>query len=801
MSLYADLATRDFIGRCFRMKTSKVLQIVLFFFLILAMSHVCVAGLTGVSRIEITPSKQNKEGWLQVSEVVATETFTGNDLALSSAGANAFGSSNWPGSSPNFAIDGKAPDRFPNIFHSNENDRTSFLIIDLASPAELDSITLFGRTDCCRKRDHYNIRLFDAQGREIFSRDNLNATGRGKHRIDINLRNVINPFLSPGSFNAFESSTSPRSTTGRLFTKLAGVGFGVDIVVIGPRGQLNSFNDRVVVDLVANTMGGALDANNCPLVFSSIQTLTQNPTIKGGRSTVNFLAMNTAYRDVRVRVRFPVNAPTVTSCSADNFSIRPLGLTVSSTNATQAGKLGTPVIKTGANFNLIATAITGYDGTPSIDNAKIIGTPTAGFIGGNFNPAVNGVASGTGFFYSEVGNFGLHRNAIFDAGFTAVDQPNDCTMDFSNVMDGVGRYGCAFGSSAIPQVTGSSGFGRFIPDNFAVSFNAPQFTTACSVGTFTYVGRPFNYATEPIITVTARNGTNNGLTNATTRNYAGDYMKLANNHLTPTTQAERYLRFDALGSDTTPVLDTFGLPATTADPVIGSFADGVGTLTFSSGTMGLAFSRGSAVPSKPFSADIALAINVVDSDGVVFSNNPASFGAATAGNGIAFSNGNNIRFGRLRLHNALGSELLALQVPMTAEYWNGLSFVTNTLDNCTQIGIGNIGLANFTGNLSPGDTTVTTGAAFVTGVGKLTLSAPGNGNTGSVDLVANLGASATIMPCISLSSNPITTGANHSYLRSRWCGSGYDKDPVARVTFGVYKGASEMIYIREQYSF
>jgi len=129
----------------------------------------------GVSVIEITPSTLNSEGWLQVSEVVATETGTGNNLALSTAGATATGSSNWPDSSPNYSIDGVAPNSFPHIFHSNENI-TPFLRIKLAYPSQLDSIKLFGRTDCCSFRDIYNIRLYDSKGILLYSINDLDAT-------------------------------------------------------------------------------------------------------------------------------------------------------------------------------------------------------------------------------------------------------------------------------------------------------------------------------------------------------------------------------------------------------------------------------------------------------------------------------------------------------------------------------------------------------------------------------------------------------------------------------------------------
>ncbi len=140
-------------------------------------SNFSLAGLIGVSEIRITPSTLNTSGWLQVSEVIAYETGTGNDLALASAGATATGSSDWPTSSPDFAIDGVGPTGFPSIFHSNENDGSSFLSIMLDTPSELRFILIFGRTDCCSGRDFFNLELFDITGNSLYTAFDLDATG------------------------------------------------------------------------------------------------------------------------------------------------------------------------------------------------------------------------------------------------------------------------------------------------------------------------------------------------------------------------------------------------------------------------------------------------------------------------------------------------------------------------------------------------------------------------------------------------------------------------------------------------
>jgi hypothetical protein len=611
-----------------------------------------------------------------------------------------------------------------------------------------------------------------------------------------------------GWFNVFESSTAANAILGSIYTKIVGTAFNLDVVAVnGSRtGVKPGFSTNpITVDLLnASDNSGALTAEtDCRSSWTLIpsQSFSFSPTWTSSRATITIPSQSSAARAVRIRV----TQGTLVGCSADNFSIRPTGFTVSSTNATQTGSSGTPVIKAGASFNLTAASVAGYDGTPSIDNTAgmVVGTPNAGAIGGSFGaaPVGTGTATGAGFTYSEVGNFGINTNAVFDSSFTSVDQPSDCTADFSNVLVG-GQYGCSFGSTAVAQTTGSSGFGRFTPDNFNVTYNTPTFGTGC--GTFTYVGTLFTYSTAPVMTVTARNSSN-----ATTTNYAGAYMKLTNASLTPATQAARYSRFDALGGGTTPPLDTTtGLPATAGDPAIGTFTSGVGMLTFSSGT-GLGFTRSITTPNAPFNADIALAINAIDTDGIVFASNPASFGAATSGNGIAFSNGNAIRFGRLRLYGATGVLNLPLPLQIQTEYWTGTGFTLNSLDSCTTLARSNIALGAYTASvaapLAACATFVSiTPVSITSGTGLVTLAAPGSGNNGSVTLTPQLGSTFAGQYCTAQgpsSNQASTTAAGKSYLQGAWNGiATYDQNPSVRADFGVY-GAQPRNYIffRENY--
>jgi len=245
-------------------------------------------------------------------------------------------------------------------------------------------------------------------------------------------------------------------------------------------------------------------------------------------------------------------------------------------------------------------------------------------------------------------------------------------------------------------------------------------------------------------------------------------------------------------------LDTSGLPATATDPAIASLGAGVASLTFSSGS-GLRFSKGAA--QAPFAANIHVAINVIDADGVVAVGaaplgNPVTFGTAA---GIAFDSGSEIRYGRMRVGTAVGSERVDLPVPLRAEYFASTSagFVTNGSDACTT-GVA-LAFSGYTENLNAGETCVRdSGAPGGSGIGcaaaaalpiryreppvggdfNLRLAAPGAGNQGSVVITATV----------------------PTWLMFDWnAGAAGDENPAGQGTFGIFGGEQRQIYTREIY--
>lgn len=587
---------------------------------------------------------------------------------------------------------------------------------------------------------------------------------------------------APGSFNAFESGTAAGAISGVIRTRIAGNPFSLDVVAISSGAQASAFNNAVRVELLGNTTPGiALDANNCPVSSSVLQTVTPNPTISGGRSTVGFAAVSNAWKDVRVRISYPATSPSVVSCSTDNFAIRPArfaNVVVSDADSVTAGNArtlaniaanGGIVHKAGRPFRIAATALnaaggvtSNYADAPAASLTACV-LPAAGCTLGALTPGAWTAAAGTvttsSARYSEVGAFAMR---LTDTSFAAVD--------------------AADGSTVVERTIESAVFdvGRFVPDHFVLTTaSTPQFKTfndtSCGTRSFTYVGQPFGYLVLPQATITAKNATG-----ATTLNYAGALWKLAAADATQTYTA-------ASGSLDTGVLGT---------PTVTASSGGTGTLTTHADDV-IAFVR--STPVAPFAAAIDLSMGIRDlaetgvaGNGSIETATPAVFA------NIAFDAGDAIRFGRLVLANAHGSELLGLPVPIETQFWNGSHFIRNTADACTQFSANQVTLSNWRRDLNPCETSVTLSGRFNAGRGSLRLSAPGDGNTGSVDLALNLGVTGSGNACVG-GASVAAAGAASSWLQGAWNGAAYDQNPAARASFGLYRGSRSLIYMREMY--
>jgi len=435
-------------------------------------------------------------------------------------------------------------------------------------------------------------------------------------------------------------------------------------------------------------------------------------------------------------------------------TVNPAASTASGTVFTAAGQAFTTTV-TARNYQGNATPNFGQETSPaSVTLTPALVLPASGdnpSVSGSFGSYSSGTATGTAFSWPEVGIITLTPSVAY------------------------------LGSGTVTGTT-TGDVGRFIPASFGTSLNSPLFATACSAGSFGYVGQPFTYMTAPIITTTAlaAGGT-------TTKNYTGALMRLSNSSLTGRTYTP---------TPASPTLTLTGLPATSGDPVITDLGltqptlAGQSTLTFSSGS-GISFTRGTAI--APFTANIALSINVIDLDGVTAAN-PVTFGAS---GGIPFSTGANQYYGRLFLRDSLGSELLDLPMPLTTEYYRSTTqgFVTNTADSCTTAPA--ISFSNYQSYLSAGKTCVrdsgspgtsTQGCAAAassryspvasSGNFNLILAAPGAGNTGALTVTATA----------------------PTWLQYLWnVGSGTNSNPTGLAGFGLFPSSPTRIYQRETY--
>lgn len=549
---------------------------------------------------------------------------------------------------------------------------------------------------------------------------------------------VLSACLS--KFNACHNHSTGQcsAASGRLYTRLAGVADTLDVVALDGAGNpATGFTGKAVVSLTANkTAGGALDANNCFVTTPDYTQLIDNAAtaFTAGRLTKSGVIVPGAYRDARIKVVCDsTNCPPsgITACSVDNYAIRPQSFAVTA-------NLGGPKLAAGGNFTIQAdSGTTTYDGTPVLDTASMTDHNGAGIgtLNGTLPPAIAGVSTGTTFQYEDVGTITFSTDAVKDTTYSNVDSlPGDCVVgSTSNTLAG-GQYGCNVGSSS------SGPFGRFYPHHFTYT---ASLTPACAAGGFTYMGQP---ALGINLSLEARSANE-----TVTERYTAGYAFLGS--------------FSITGDNAGSSVDEKRL-----NPDLPSFVWNNGKYTVTSAVT--SFDRNTS-PDGPFDSFSLKANILTEPDGVTIS-------------GTNLSNTTKIRFGRLVLTNAHGSELLGLTMPIQTQYWTGSNWATNTLDSCTNVSSSLVFAKDPVSLPSP------TGGAIGGGFGQLTFAAPNQ--KGTVKICANIGADGE---------NPVagcTAGTSLPWLQGSWdSGGAYDDNPWAMATFGVYQGRSSVIYRRERY--
>ena len=548
-----------------------------------------------------------------------------------------------------------------------------------------------------------------------------------------------------------------------LFTKLVGTPFTFDIAAIRTNGtQATTYasgSSRRTVQLEIVDGSGSTACASRTAVAPAISQLLAFVGSDGGRKTVA-LNVTRAYSNLRCRVTDANVSPPVVGCSSDSFSVRPAAPTFAVSAAAGPSALALPVIAAGASFDLGATAqpTNGYGGTLTLDTSKLTAqipaqdtTVQVGGVVGALTPiTLIANAAPAAASYTEVGYLYLAPGAFRDDLHTLVDSTHgDCitdTVDNRYLSDTLvnGKYGCSVGNLA-PMA-----LGRFVPDHFDVG--APVLTANCAVGTpFSYFGQD-GFTTA--FTMTARN-----FGGATTQNYSGAFA-----------------RFD-LSNYAGYLFSTAPLPAGSAlssgaTPPVGTWGQGVARVS----------ARHQVSRPTVSTPETVIAISAKPSNG------EASARAVTVvGDSVR------LRYGRLQMKNAYGSEMLALPVPLEAQYWAaGGYYVTNTDDSCTAIPPASIVMGNFQKQLMACETRLSATGGVTLQAGKLpapglVLSPPGLGNAGSVDLQLNLTMAAYGNTCTSTAGSPALAA------RMPWFGV----NPRAHATFGIYK--SRLVYSRENY--
>lgn len=587
---------------------------------------------------------------------------------------------------------------------------------------------------------------------------------------------------TPSGFNAFETTTAAGSVAGVIKTKVAASAFGLDVVAIRTGGVAveTAFTGAVKLELVDASSGGSCGGLGLIQNLGSLTYVTADQ----GRKLLAGINVSNAWPNARIRMSYPATGiATVISCSTDNFALRPAGfgsITVSDADSSTSGTArtlyntavtGGNVHKAGQPFRLAATAhnlagatTSNYAGSPSATLTACV-LPATGCTLGVLTTGAWAASAGTvvaaNASYSEAGAFAMK---LVDANFAAVDAGD--------------------GSTAAERTIESAVFnvGRFVPDHFVLTpASTPMLKTfddtTCATRSFTYVGQPFGYLPSalPQVSIAAKNAAG-----GTTRNYSGALWKLL-----PADVTQAYTPLPV-------TLDT----ALVQVPAVTSAGSGTGTVVANANDK-LAYVRTS--PVAEFNALIDLSVSVADStetaiptNGTIATATPAVF------SGIAFDSGNLIRFGRLALSNAQGSELLGLPVPLETQYWKATGFSRNVDDHCTQLVASHVALSNWQRNLSACETSVALAGRFNAGRGTLRLSAPGQNNTGSVDLMLRLDSVGGGGTCVGGVAGA-ATGAGQSWLQIKGNTAAYNQNPVARGSFGLFRGSKSLIYMRELY--
>jgi len=596
--------------------------------------------------------------------------------------------------------------------------------------------------------------------------------------------------------------------------------------------------------LCATSGGSCLPSTgNCVMLSIAPPSLDASnnylPPLTFTNGVANFCLATTDIGNYSVNLRDDSNIAVPITGSSATLAVRPFAVVVSGVkqglndNPAVTTTGGTPLVA-GANFmatvggylwnSAAAVASGGSEGLPLA--GATYATMTASGLAPRYADTVTfGAASP---YYPATGVLGAFTNGVSISGTgvtvtaTTLNYPE--TGSFTLTATPAANY-LNSGVNLSNRVTLFAGpanasgavVGRFRPAYFEIS--APVITprsenASCSASSFTYMGEPMGVS----FTLTPRNAAGGTTTNY--RDFGGgvDYSKFPTSKTTTANWIALGapdsvgLWMNATGHAVSPgsctVVISNATPSVTsyvctgvANPASVSRAAGPRVtvsapgITWSTGGIG-SFTANATLEraDTPDGAYATVNIGVVpmDAEGVTVQTSALNLDTNNdAANERVSLGTTQLRFGRLKLSNAYGSELLDLPVPLVTQYWDGTAFVTNAADNCTTLSSTNMSLTYPSGSTlnatNMGVSHISLGGSpvgvFLAGRGTLKLTKPSGTLTGrgSVTLTEDLVAGSM------------------TYLQGAWTGTSYTQNPSALATFGVYKGNNAFIYLRENY--
>jgi len=460
------------------------------------------------------------------------------------------------------------------------------------------------------------------------------------------------------------------------------------------------------------------------------------------------------------------NAPLTLAGTSSALTVRPFGLAVTVPGNPAGNTSGGAAFQAaGRPFDVQVRAVryenaddVNNDGQPDdhsdgvatnnanlVDNATVDGFDTAvtvdGYLAagpaGASDPGLAGLSSLSGFSNGSVtGSASYNEVGVIEVA-----------VDFSGAY--LGR--------TITLVGDSGPVGRFYPEQFSLE-NQMDGVLENLCGGFNYTGQGFGYDIPPNFSLAARAYDANG-TGPITQNYREGWQKLS---VTDFSRNDPVSDLSQVGTQGTllEVMTTADMPSLVSN--------GNGTMIYEAGADEFVYTRDANARIAPFNAELEMELTgIVDSDGVAM---PASELPALQ------STGTSIRYGRLVLENAYGPETMDLRVPFEVQIWNGTRFERHADENCWVYSTADAVITDTPPNtVVDGATGMLAGGAPQSG-SEIVLSAPGEGNTGSIRV-----------------RYPVP-----GYWQDDFDGNGSKEDPTAIATFGVYRGNDRVIYWGER---